>query len=74
MWVAWKSPGNGMMLVYRYAVYRVRSEYRESEMAFRWYYTYHVLDSKVSSLAYVILGHVLMSLGGYAGDAEGMYA
>jgi len=40
----------------------------------RRYYTYHVLDSKVSSLAYVILGHVLMSLGGYAGDAEGMYA
>ena len=33
VWVAWKSSGNGMMLVYRcvYAVYRVRSEYRESE-------------------------------------------
>ena len=34
MWVAWKSSGNGMMLVYRcvYAVYRVRSEYRASEV------------------------------------------
>ena len=33
IWVAWKSSGNGMMLVHRfvYAVYRVRSEYRESE-------------------------------------------
>ena len=30
MWVTWKSSGNGMILVYRYAVYRVCSEYRES--------------------------------------------
>ena len=31
VWVAWKSSGNGMMLVdrYVYAVYRVRSEYSE---------------------------------------------
>ena len=31
MWVAWKSSGNGMMLVHRYvyAVYRVSSEYSE---------------------------------------------
>ena len=33
MWVTWKSSSNGMMLVYRYAVYRVCSEYRVSEIA-----------------------------------------
>jgi hypothetical protein len=32
MWVIRKSSGNGMMLVHRYDVYRVPTEYRESEM------------------------------------------